>query len=217
MTQALTPNTAFEFAPPAGQIGLIALNGVGLIANQALDIDFTDLNNRNRLDRISSVYLDTTRCRGQIGVTNAQTQQRVVAPAGTAGWYAFPLRDPLRFAVLSGRSGTLNISVSSALIFQAPVETTGNYQATYTIEGAINASLSNVLLASENFSRSGASIYNNSTDTLFVRCSDSAATTATFTKRLQSQEYWETPFGYSGAIQGIWSGTNGQALVTEFN
>jgi hypothetical protein len=196
---------------------LIALNAIALTAGGVTDIDLTDLNNRSRISNVSSIYLNTTLCRGQIGVTNAQTQQRVVAPPGTAGWFAFPLRDPLRFSIVATRAGTLSLAVSSALIIQAPVKTTSDEDSSYTVEGVINSTTSSVLLASENFLRAGVSIYNNSSNNLFVRCSESAATTSVFTARITSQGYWQTPYGYQGAIQGVWDGASGNALVTEFN
>ena len=217
MVQTLTPGTDFSFAPPAGDVNIIALNNIALQADASTDIDLTDLNNRSRVTAVSSIYLNTTFCRGQIGVTNAQTQQRVVAPPGTAGWYAFPLRDPLRFSVLANRAGTLSLAVSSALIVQAPVKTTGDTESTYTNEGVVSASAVSVILAPENFLRSGVAIYNNSSANLFVRCSTGAATTALFTQRIPAQSYWETPYGYQGQLNGVWDSATGNALITEFN
>lgn len=67
-----------------------------------------------------------------------------------------------------------------------------------------------------NTDRKGATIFNNSTGRLYVKMGATASTT-TFSVLLESGGYYEVPFGYTGAISGIWSNTNGNALVEEFS
>jgi hypothetical protein len=71
-----------------------------------------------------------------------------------------------------------------------------------------------VSLLVANAARLGATIYNDGTANLFVKLGTTASTTS-FTVRVLSQGYYEVPFGYTGAIDGIWSVANGSARITE--
>jgi hypothetical protein len=214
----LTPTTPFEFTPPGATVDVLAINGIALAAGASVQIDFTDLNNRARLSRVSSIYLDTTNCRAAVIVTNPQTQQRVIAPAGTAGWYAFPLRDPLVFPITSARSGTLNIATSSNLIVQAPAKTTGSDESSNATVTSVGDETTVQTLAAENLSRAGVHIYNTSSSNLFISCGSVDATTTVYSQRLTQNESWTVPFGFQGKVTGIWNGNSGgAALVTEFS
>lgn len=70
------------------------------------------------------------------------------------------------------------------------------------------------LLAS-NTSRIGATIWNEGAQDLFVKCGTTASTTD-YTVRLAPGSYWETPFGYTGRIDGITSTSTAQAQLTEY-
>lgn len=213
----LTPQTPFEFTPPGATVDVLAINNIALAAGVEAIIDFTDLNNRARLTRVSSIYLDTTNCRAAVIISNPQTQQRVIAPAGTAGWYAFPLRDPLKFPIVSTRAGTLNIATSSNLIIQAPVKTTGSDESSNATLTLVAASSSVQVLAAENLTRAGVTVHNTSGSTLYVACGATDATTTVFTQRLLTSEYWVSPFGFQGRVTGVWTSAGGNgALVTEF-
>lgn len=75
--------------------------------------------------------------------------------------------------------------------------------------------VASVALLAANSNRKGAAIWNNSTGQLYVELG-SVASTAAYTAKLEAGGYYEVPFGYTGAISGIWSNTNGNALVREF-
>jgi hypothetical protein len=80
---------------------------------------------------------------------------------------------------------------------------------------SVSASASSVTLLAANPARRMATIFNASTDTLYVKLG-STASTADFTVVLVPNAYYELPQPvYQGDIDGIWSGTNGAALVTE--
>jgi hypothetical protein len=78
-----------------------------------------------------------------------------------------------------------------------------------------SATTSTQLLAS-NTVRKGASIWNASTANLFIDLA-ATVTTAAYAVELLPGGYYELPFGYTGAISGIWSAANGSALVREFS
>jgi hypothetical protein len=81
---------------------------------------------------------------------------------------------------------------------------------------ATNAASTTILAA--NASRRGASIFNDagSSRILYIKMGTTASTTD-FTAKLFVGDYFEVPFGYTGKIDGIWSGAGtGAARVTEY-
>ncbi len=79
----------------------------------------------------------------------------------------------------------------------------------------VASTTANQIILAANASRKGATIWNNSTANLFIEFG-AAATTSAFTAELSPGGYYEIPFKYTGAISGIWSAVNGNALVREF-
>lgn len=78
----------------------------------------------------------------------------------------------------------------------------------------VAATTSSTTLLAANAARLGATIYNDSTDSLYVKLG-ATASTSSFTALLSANSYYEIPFGYVGRIDGIWDGTDGAARVTE--
>lgn len=78
----------------------------------------------------------------------------------------------------------------------------------------------NVTLLALNELRLGASIVNESSSILYVKCG-ATATSSSYTIALAPMgsvgSYWEVPFGYTGIIDGIWSAdSTGSARITEW-
>jgi len=75
-----------------------------------------------------------------------------------------------------------------------------------------------VTILAANAARLGVSITNDSTVTLYLRMSSSAATTTVYSVPLVAGAYYEVPYGYTGEITGIWASdpNTGAARVTEF-
>ena len=78
----------------------------------------------------------------------------------------------------------------------------------------VNASATNVTILAANTARLGATVYNDSTVTLYLKLGATASTTS-FTVKLIGDAYYEVPFGYYGIIEGIWASATGVARVTE--
>lgn len=81
----------------------------------------------------------------------------------------------------------------------------------------VAAAITSTQLLAANANRLNASIYNDSTDTLYVKYGTAAAATS---KKfaLKAGEYWEMPTGgtiHTGIIHGLWTGTNGAADISE--
>jgi hypothetical protein len=85
-------------------------------------------------------------------------------------------------------------------------------------ETGVAASASSVSVLAANTLRKGAAISNDQASaTLYLRLSSSAATAASggYTVILPGGAYYELPFGYTGAVTGIWSSATGFANVSE--
>lgn len=84
------------------------------------------------------------------------------------------------------------------------------------------APITTTLLAA-NANRRGATVYNDTSLSLYLALG-SGASTETYTLKVAAGGYYELPFGYTGVVTGIWpsasagTGTaDGEALVTELS
>jgi hypothetical protein len=80
---------------------------------------------------------------------------------------------------------------------------------------SVAASASAVTLKAANADRRGLTVYNDSTDTLYVLLGAGTVSATVFTVQMATETYYEVPFGFTGIVTGIWSGTNGAARITE--
>ncbi len=91
-------------------------------------------------------------------------------------------------------------------------------RATTPTQTSVASSASSVSLLAANNARKGATIYNDSTQILYLKLGATASTTS-YTIQLPAapavNSYYEVPFGYVGAIDGIWASANGNARITE--
>ena len=78
----------------------------------------------------------------------------------------------------------------------------------------VAASASSVTVLASNTARRGAAVHNDSTAILYLKFGSTASATS-FTVKMQPDEYYEVPFGYSGILTGIWVSATGSARVTE--
>lgn len=79
----------------------------------------------------------------------------------------------------------------------------------------IDASQSNTTLLVVNGDRKMATIYNNSTATLFIKYGATASATS-FSLKIGAGDYLEFPYPcYTGQIDGFWDALNGNAMITE--
>lgn len=79
---------------------------------------------------------------------------------------------------------------------------------------SVASSATNVTLLSANSARLGATVYNESTQVLYLKLGTTASATS-YTVAMAASSYYETPYGYTGNIDGIWASANGSARVVE--
>jgi hypothetical protein len=93
-----------------------------------------------------------------------------------------------------------------------------NASSSTSVLSSVAASVTSVTVLAANASRLGATVFNDSTATLYLAFSASAASTTAYTVQLAAGGYYELPnsgLAYVGAMTGIWSAANGSARVTE--
>lgn len=111
-------------------------------------------------------------------------------------------------------NGNLKVAVSGTATTTSTITRLPTSSAAIT---SVASSASSVTLLAANTARKGASIQNTSTAILYVLLSSGTATaTTSHSVQMASNTYYEVPFGYTGAITGIWASANGSANMTEF-
>lgn len=90
----------------------------------------------------------------------------------------------------------------------------GGGPATGTVTNVASSATSVTLLAA-NTSRRKVSVFNNSTQILYLKCGTTASS-STFTIAMAPNSLWVDDVGYTGRIDGIWASANGSAGVTEY-
>ena len=96
---------------------------------------------------------------------------------------------------------------------QVAIPITPSTSATGTLTN-VASSATNVTILASNASRKGATVFNDSNKTLYIKFGTTASATS-FTAQLRAGDYYEVPFGYTGIIDGLWASANGSARVTE--
>lgn len=85
------------------------------------------------------------------------------------------------------------------------------------IQTSVPSNTASVTILAANPARRGASIQNTSTAILYLLLGGGTATATTaHSVQMAANTYFEVPFGFTGAITGIWAAANGQANITEF-
>lgn len=80
----------------------------------------------------------------------------------------------------------------------------------------VTSSATVVLILPANEARKGASIFNNSTQILYLGLSSQNPTTTLNTLQMTTLTYYELPARYRGPVYGLWAAANGSAAVTEY-
>jgi hypothetical protein len=84
-----------------------------------------------------------------------------------------------------------------------------------TRTAVVSAAVDTSLLALST-SRYGATVFNDTDKTLYLALGTVAASTSSYTVQVPAGGYYEVPFGYCGAVRGIWAtAPTGNAVITE--
>jgi len=123
---------------------------------------------------------------------------------------------PANLTVTSTRLLVDGSGVTQPVSIAATVTTSETTSSTGTIS-SVSGSATSVTILASNASRKNATFYNDSTATLYLALTSSAASTTAYTVQIPSNGYYELPIGklYTGQITGIWSSATGAVRVTE--
>ena len=81
----------------------------------------------------------------------------------------------------------------------------------------VTAVTSSTSIKAANTSRKGISVQNDSDRVMFLLAGSGTASSSNYTVMMYPDDYWEAPYGYTGALTGIWeSGVTGVAAVAEY-
>lgn len=100
---------------------------------------------------------------------------------------------------------------------QSAIATLAPHTATAALTNVASSATSVTVLAS-NVNRKQATVYNDSTQILYLKFGTTASVTS-YTVQLSANAYYELPgiTCYTGGIDGIWASANGNARVTEIS
>ena len=79
----------------------------------------------------------------------------------------------------------------------------------------VDSSAASVQLLAVRRGRIGAIIFNDSTQTLYVRFGADDAATTDYSYEVLARATLEVPYQFNGRIAGIWAAANGKARITE--
>jgi hypothetical protein len=80
---------------------------------------------------------------------------------------------------------------------------------------SVASSATTVTILAANTARRGATVYNDSTQVLYLLLGAGTASASVYTVQLAANAYNEVPFGFTGALTGLWASANGNARVTQ--
>ena len=87
-------------------------------------------------------------------------------------------------------------------------------RASTTAVTSVAASATSATLLAANTARKGATVYNDSTVTLYLKLGATASTTS-HTLQMIKNSYYEVPFNYTGIIDAVWASATGSARISE--
>lgn len=154
---------------------------------------------------------------GNVFGTDDNGDPPTAAPVLVAGWDGVDVR-----TLLTDATGQLVVAIDAPSFAGLATEAKQDdiidiieRPAASSITSVPDAAADTLILAA-NAARKGATVFNDSTEILYLVVDNSVASNVNFTVKLQADGYYEVPFGYTGEIRGIWAANAaGAARVTE--
>lgn len=79
---------------------------------------------------------------------------------------------------------------------------------------SVASSATTVTLLAANSARLGATVYNDSTQVLYLLLGAGTASASVYTVQIAAGSYYEVPFRFTGVLTGLWASANGSARIT---
>ena len=116
---------------------------------------------------------------------------------------------------------SVTASTASALVDSSGVQYSGSnpiptkeVRSVTPSQTSVSVTVASTSILAANTSRLGATIYNEGSATCYMKLGATASLTS-YTLQIASGGYYEVPFGYTGAIDGITSASTAQLRITE--
>lgn len=125
-------------------------------------------------------------------------------------------------------AGTVVLGAGAAIIGKVGIDQTTpgttngvvvnrNERSATGTQSIVASSATSVTVLAANANRYGGSVYNDSTQILYLLLTTGGTASATvYTVAMAASSYFEIPFGYTGALIGLWASANGNARVMEY-
>lgn len=116
----------------------------------------------------------------------------------------------------TGNAGTSTLRV--VLASNQPTVPTSPQTCSTGAPTSVAASASSVTVLAANANRRGATVTNDAGGAILYLLNQTGGTASltNYTVPIAPNQYYEVPFGYTGALIGIWASASGNARVTEF-
>lgn len=94
---------------------------------------------------------------------------------------------------------------------------TGDNAVNTATVSSVNSAASSTTILASNTARYGGSVTNTDANALYLLLGGGTASATNYSVKLFTDDYFEIPYGFTGAITGIWAADgSGVALVTEY-
>lgn len=195
-------------------------NGSSLTVDGSVTVSATDLDIRN----LSSVT-DSVTVTGTVAATLSEpisvddnggslTVDGTVAATQSGTWNIGTVSTITNVVHVDDNASTISVDDGGGtLTVDGSVTTNATKSSTATLSN-VASSATSVTLLSANSNRLGATVYNDSTQILYLKFGTTASTSS-YTVKMVADAYYEIPFNYTGRIDGIWASANGSARITE--
>jgi hypothetical protein len=134
--------------------------------------------------------------------------------SGTFWQATQPVSGPLTDTQLRATAVPVSGPLTDAQLRATAVTVASARPASSTLSNVAASVTSGTLLAA-NTARMGATVWNDSTSVLYVRLGAGTASATAATVKLVADAYYELPYGFTGAVVGVWVSAVGSARVTE--
>lgn len=142
-----------------------------------------------------------------LGLTDTELRASPVPVSGTF-WQA---TQPVSFTW----SGLTDAELRASPVPVSGTISTTSEKASTPSQSSPSVTVASTVVLASNASRLGATIYNEGSEVCYLKLGSTASTTS-YSVQLVVGAYYEVPFGYTGAIDGITSTSTAQLRVTEF-
>lgn len=100
------------------------------------------------------------------------------------------------------------------LVNSAGTSTAGTSTSATGVTTSVASSATAVTLSAADTNRVGLTLFNDSTQVLYVLLGAGTASTSVYTVQLGAGGYYEMPFRFTGIVTGLWASANGNARIT---